>query len=370
MQDKLYIPKKLKVGFQSRTDTYTKKLSYIIYYDEQGVLKKETSWKKWCDSKIKSVEVDNVPHEGFHLNKGVQRNGYYGGGRSMCRIYDDRGFEFEITIDNLMFILMGDDCLKRGLQGSYVYAWSGNNLVLLPTNSEEYLNSQKFTALQGKSITKEDLTPGITYRTKQQKDLTFIGKTDWLEKNYKGEIMVNNGYVFYEETMHYCYCNNANAYKPNCNFVLLQKIDSLAIAVTDTPVSNYAELVDKFQVFHGANIKEHKTESIKSINFGHSYQNILANGYCTETAPNTYQVNRIREVLEPGSDRYFYSGRKIAGYNIVPYKTVTFDGTGMKIKSCSKKDTKLYTKEELKALEFKKLSVILSSNNKPYPLAL
>ena len=32
----IYIPKKIKVGYQNRYDTYTKKLAYVIYYDEKG----------------------------------------------------------------------------------------------------------------------------------------------------------------------------------------------------------------------------------------------------------------------------------------------------------------------------------------------
>lgn len=31
----IYIPKKIKVGYQNRSDTYTKKLAYVIYYDEK-----------------------------------------------------------------------------------------------------------------------------------------------------------------------------------------------------------------------------------------------------------------------------------------------------------------------------------------------
>ena len=38
--DKLYIPKKIKVGFQEREDTFNGLLSYIIYWDDKGVLRK------------------------------------------------------------------------------------------------------------------------------------------------------------------------------------------------------------------------------------------------------------------------------------------------------------------------------------------
>ncbi len=42
-EEKFFIPSKIKVGFQERSDTYTGKLAYIIYYDNKGVLRKERS---------------------------------------------------------------------------------------------------------------------------------------------------------------------------------------------------------------------------------------------------------------------------------------------------------------------------------------
>ena len=35
METSIFIPKKIHVGFQTRHDTYTKKLAYIIYEDEK-----------------------------------------------------------------------------------------------------------------------------------------------------------------------------------------------------------------------------------------------------------------------------------------------------------------------------------------------
>lgn len=64
------------MGFQTRNDTYTKKLAYVIYYDEKGKLRKEPSWNSWRDKKIDPEEFDNVPTEGFVLNKKV--GGYAG----------------------------------------------------------------------------------------------------------------------------------------------------------------------------------------------------------------------------------------------------------------------------------------------------
>lgn len=41
----LYLPSKIKVGYQKRNNCYTKKLAYVIYYDGKGKLRKEASWE-------------------------------------------------------------------------------------------------------------------------------------------------------------------------------------------------------------------------------------------------------------------------------------------------------------------------------------
>ena len=62
-QYQLYIPKKINVGYQKREDTYTKKLGYVIYYDDKGVLRKEQSWKNWRDKSIKNEEFLKCYHK-------------------------------------------------------------------------------------------------------------------------------------------------------------------------------------------------------------------------------------------------------------------------------------------------------------------
>ena len=114
-----FIPEKIKVGYQRRPDTYTKMLGYVIYYDEKGVLRKEKSWEGWRDSKIDSNEFDNVPTSGFVLNRNVGGGGrYYDERKAAVRVFDPRGFEFEISIPNLLWILENCTSTKgKGLEG-------------------------------------------------------------------------------------------------------------------------------------------------------------------------------------------------------------------------------------------------------------
>lgn len=155
----LFIPDKINVGFQKRTDTYTGQLAYIIYFDKSGVLRKETSWQSWRDKKIDPIQFENTPTEGFVLNKGVggARYGGWNPRNEYIRVYDPRDFEFEISLANLLFILKVGLRVYLKLEGKFVYAWDKNNLILLPAASQDYKVSASFTDLQDKKVAAKDL---------------------------------------------------------------------------------------------------------------------------------------------------------------------------------------------------------------------
>ena len=124
MKSNLFIPKKIHVGFQNRSDTYTGKLAYVIYEDEKGKLRKETSWNSWRDKNIEVKVLDNKPINGFTFNKDIRRESYYwGNGRNVFRVYDQRDFEFEISAGNLVGILAHSDISKREITEECVFAW-------------------------------------------------------------------------------------------------------------------------------------------------------------------------------------------------------------------------------------------------------
>lgn len=369
MQSQLFIPKKCKVGFNVRSDTYTGKLGYVIYNDGT-VWRKEKSWETWRhkeegtyheyvkDEKgafimnptggykttletygptVKPIEFDNVPHAGFTLNKGVERNGYWGNGHSMCRIYDDRGFEFEISISNLMFILMSTDCLRRGLEGEFVYGWNKNELILIPTNCPEYLNSIAFTSLQAAEISIKDLIPGCTYHTKRQKDLVYLGRF-----SYYGGI----------PTREHVFADN----RFGGSFEMLKDAKTLAGKVTDV-VDNYAELVEEFQKSDKyGSIKGHKTESQHYFGSNYRYHNetqVECTGpFFKEIAPNKFHFCEIYQRFEKNS-----FPDKTLGYEVKVKKAVTFTADEISIRPATKKDDKLYTKVELEAMGFVKLGI-------------
>lgn len=235
----LFIPDKIKVGYQTRGDTYTGKLAYVIYFDKQGVLRKETSWNSWCDKKLKSNEYENKPLEGFVLNR---HGGGHGGGwhsrSAFIRIWDPRDFEFEISPENLLFILREGGCSPgKGLEGKFVYSWQKDKLVLLPASSEDYRASTAFTQLQGQTVKAKDLEEGAVYATKLNEHLTYIGKMDYyfilpgaaVGNPIKPTTGVEKRFVFWGGDKYHA----------------LKDIKKIA-AKTAPPVGDYAKLLDGY----------------------------------------------------------------------------------------------------------------------------
>ena len=165
-------------------------MAYVIYYDNKSKLRKETSWQSWRDDQIEPDDFENTPTEGFVLNKKV--GGYAGDWgnfrQAYVRVYDPRGFEFEITVPNLLYILENTSSIKgKGLEGEFVYAWDGPELVLLPTVAPDYaeltkLNNQRF---KNETIKAKDLKIGATYLHTNNSEWVYMGRFDFYETGYQ-----------------------------------------------------------------------------------------------------------------------------------------------------------------------------------------
>ena len=190
MKTNIFIPKKINVGFQNRNDTYTGKLAYVIYYDQKGKLRKEVSWSEWRDNNIPNEVYDNEPMEGFVLNKkvgGVEDSYGWDVRKTYTRIYDPRGFEFEITVPNLLWILENCDCTRgKGLEGKFVYGWDGTELVLVPIDSPDYKEiEEKSNVIHNNEFIKaKDLVIGATYETLKGERYVYMGKYDHYNLDY------------------------------------------------------------------------------------------------------------------------------------------------------------------------------------------
>ena len=281
MKTNIFIPKTIKVGFQNRSDTYTQKLAYVIYYDQKNVLRKEKSWESWRDKNIEPQEFVNEPTSGFVLNKKVgDYKSDWNHRHAYCRVYDQRNFEFEITIENLLYILENATSTKgKGLEGEFVYAYSGKDLLLLPIDSPDYKEITQYNKiLHEKNYVKvKDLVLGGIYKTKSNEEYIYMGRFDYHDDIYES--------VPYEADSYYGKTTRYKSVKKNVNkgkyhyFVLKEKGEKrsewfsiLALKslgekfisiISSECVENYAELFDKLEGnIHYSPIDESKDEYI------------------------------------------------------------------------------------------------------------
>lgn len=250
MQNKLNIPKTINVGFQNRSDTYTGKLAFVVYTDAKGTLRKKKSWDGWRDKSITPLECVNEPTSGFVLNKKVgDYRGGWNGRKAWIRIYDPRGFEFEISVQNLVFILEECSAIKgKGLEGEFVYSWSSSDLVLLPVSSQDYVNSTEFTALQTKKVTKKDMKEGCLYTTKDNEQVMYLGRNDWYEWT---------GYGYYRNYYNkYLQCTKQHVFVSvdgKSKYWCQKGFTKLATKLGDDPSPLFAAEFEKFKKSnHGA----------------------------------------------------------------------------------------------------------------------
>jgi hypothetical protein len=227
----MYIPKKIKIGLQNREGCYTKKLAYVIPFDEKTKKwRKEPSWEGWRDKKIDPIEFDNDPTEGFVINKGIQRySDWNGGGRAMVRVYDSRDFEFEITLPNLEFILTECDCSKgKGFEGRFVYAWDGKDLILTPITSQEYKDCFKDMEFKNMKLKKKDFIEGHTYKNIDREEYIYLGVFDYYPSNRNS----NPFYYFRYFDSHY------NAKNGNCVFFSTGQPTKTHVFVFKEPITS------------------------------------------------------------------------------------------------------------------------------------
>lgn len=191
MKDYLNIPERILVGYQNRDDCPSKKLAYITYYRGKQIAKK-TSWDSWRNKSMDPEEFENIPTSGFILNKktgGCTAFGTWNKRLTYCRISDPRGFEFEIGLDNLLYILDQCDCLAgKGLEGKFIYSWDGPDLVLLPITSPDYTETKKTVEKVATSGIKKwgDIEIGRKYRIKERSEfleMYYLGDLTWTTKS-------------------------------------------------------------------------------------------------------------------------------------------------------------------------------------------
>lgn len=319
------------------------------------------------DESLKPIEFDNVPTEGFVLNKKV--GGYSNGWdhrSTYCRVYDPRGFEFEISVPNLLFILQECNAMKgKGLEGTFVYAWDGKDLVLLPTTSLDYQESQKFTEMQSQKIGVKDLVEGCTYRTKQMEDYVYLGRFNWFDEHYRyssdryDKISCVKRHVFYK----------VKTESWQQKFEGFNGLTKFATKISDTPVSNYAELLDEFNSSKNSGVisdlEEIDVHIPTELTYSHHSHETI--GYCYLPLGNNQYEEYVLESddVEYSNASYYYNRNnknKIKTYKLTAKKVVTIKDGDIKLKTIKPKLIEKISYQTIKDMNLKLVTV--NKNNK------
>lgn len=256
MKSAIFLPEKMKVGFVKRDGTFNGQLAYIIYYDNKGKLRKEKSWESWRDKSIQPIDFDNEPTEGFVLNK--KAGGYSTGWNhrsTYCRIYDPRGYEFEITIPNLLYILENTNSIKgKGLEGKFVYGIDGKDLILIPCDSPDYKRLKEFNdkVRQGIKFNMNNMIVGATYRDAKNRELVYVGRYDDHDRPKLKSGNLAKSYYFYDRNMDKPRWNDTghNSHK----FVTYSSVGTSIIeCVDETCCLDYADIFDDFEYYESYN---------------------------------------------------------------------------------------------------------------------
>lgn len=139
---------------------------------------------------------------------------------------DIEWLEFEITIENLLYILANANCYKgKGLEGEFVYGWSGKDLVLMPVKSPDYKQIAEFNKIvhNNECIKAKDLVLGATYLTKDDEQWIYMGRFETYGGGYEwkenGEIHKSKNYRDVPiELIHHYGCRYPIKYKYINNF--------------------------------------------------------------------------------------------------------------------------------------------------------
>lgn len=336
INSKMFIPEKLRIGFNKREDTYTTKLGFVVYYDEKGKLRKKDGLESWRDHSIEPEEYSNIPTEGFVLNRNVGgiRNSWssWHPRKEYVRVYDPRDFEFEISVKNLLFILNECSSIKgKGLEGDFVYAWEGKELILLPVNCEEYKNSKTHTSRQKKKISAKDVKEGCSYITKNGTNVMYLGKhpfdgTSWYNEDNKEYSNNGNKHIFLildEEAYKYSH----QKYLDEPGFT------KLAECTSETPLNTYPDELDNFK-------KSRQYGAIKDIYTSIASYNTNRHYYSEKfIIPDENDKYKIIEV-EGNRNSYNYYQSKYKQYTIresKPFKLTITKAETLNLPSVSRK---------------------------------
>jgi hypothetical protein len=215
--EKIVIPEQFWVSYSDREDQYydpttgkyvklgATKLGFATYQEDNAAFRKrQATILGWANKKYIGETKENAARNGFKLSKMVTHGGGWNDTSVYWRVMDPDGFELEITAGNVAKLFQYCCIDKGSIHGECVWGWdkgNGSKVVLIPVNSELYIESRASTDVHyAKSLAIKDLAIGDGVELKNGEKGTFFGKVSFgyysTELKDYGRIAVESTYVF------------------------------------------------------------------------------------------------------------------------------------------------------------------------------
>lgn len=188
--DKVYVV----VRDQSKSMNDIAKLAYVplgfvVPWDGTKAREKQVQTaRNWAGSQaVELGEKLNEPVDGFRISESVRRYCWNGSGNVVWRMVDPRGWEFEITSENMSAILMSCGVLPNGIiPGKCIYGRAGSNNVLLPEGTEHFKEAKNI-----KDVKKEKKESQVNLKTLKFGDV--VKGPNWCgEDVYLGPVILHS----------------------------------------------------------------------------------------------------------------------------------------------------------------------------------
>lgn len=182
--------------------SHEENLAYMTYYEDNAAFhKRKTTGMDWATSCSRvwnsetkkydysgvkdGVVIDNTPVTEVYIGSSVSR---WSTSNKLFRVQDPRGFTVEVPTDNIATLLHLTTVVNGVINEPCVWGREGSNHILLPVNSEPYLETlDKMDTLANKLIKLSDLKVGDVVKFfESDTEYTYLGKakTTWRLKPY------------------------------------------------------------------------------------------------------------------------------------------------------------------------------------------
>ena len=283
----LTIPKNIVVGYRS-----SDKMQGFVTYHQGKALAKSKGWESWRDAKIDPREFENKPTFGFVIT-GI--TSYYSTGiglnskQAYCKIYDPRGFETHVYLENIIELIRNTNCVKGYIEEELLYCWENGDIRLLSTKSPSYISTKKMEEDRIKArISGKTLVPGLRYEIKDNPNgAYYLGRFPWrIREDWMGEVTKKASfYTFYSKTE---------------NKSLILSIDIKNVLYPSYPEDKFGdekinELIDKFTSLPCGRPDEKITEFgyIKSNKYQEKAKRILIDKKYTPNGHGAYYIDNM-----------------------------------------------------------------------------